>query len=94
MNEQTCMDLMAFDSQIAPMISNDDRIASLAPFSGRIEFLVYPSVESEGRFTNSASERKITKAFHERIDMPNFSVGSIAHLRLHLKAGLGTNGKR
>lgn len=69
--------VMSFDPKIASVVSCDDMVSNLTPFSGVVELLIQVSIESESGKANRALEGQIPKAFFEGIDSLEFRVCSI-----------------
>ena len=54
-NDESVEDVIAFDPEVAALISGNDVMADLPPLSRCIELLVNIPIETEGRFTNITS---------------------------------------
>lgn len=68
MDVKTFMDFIPRNAKITSVITSDYLVTDLSPFSGRVEILVNPSVETKSRFSNIPPERKIIEPFSERIN--------------------------
>jgi len=65
MNYQTSMDIITFDTQITPFVSNDYFLTKLPPLPGRIKLLIDPSVEPKCFATNYTFQRKVIEPVFE-----------------------------
>lgn len=52
MNQNLAVNIVAFCTEIKPVVSNDYETPNILPFARSIELLVDVSVESERRLTN------------------------------------------
>lgn len=66
MDAETTMDLEPIEAEVTSVVSNDDSVTSLTPFTRCVEALVHPAVEPERRLSDVAFQSEVTKAFLER----------------------------
>ena len=70
------MNLIALDSQIASVVTYDDVMTQIPPLPRRIELLIHPSVEAEGRITNSTVQFQVSIPVFNRFQALKLSVAS------------------
>jgi hypothetical protein len=61
-NDST-MDLIARNTEITPVISDNNRVSSMSPFSRAIKALIDPSIEPKGTCSYNTTEREVLKTF-------------------------------
>jgi len=66
-NHQPRMDLIAWDTKIASVVTKYDLVTNVQPFTGPVEPLVDPTVETKSSLTHLAPKDEIVKAFFKRL---------------------------
>jgi hypothetical protein len=74
MNHKSRVNLETLYPEIAAAITKDDVVSNLPPFSGGIEFLIDPSIESEGLCADLPPQCEITKAVLELLDLSKLGI--------------------
>jgi len=72
MDQQTSMDVVSNDAQIASVVTYYDFVTDLVPRSGRVELLIDPSIETECDFTDLTVKCQIRKPAFEGWNEPEF----------------------
>lgn len=70
------MDLIALNAQVTTIISNDDVVSNITPFSRTIERLVKVSIKAETRSPNRTLQTKIVKAIFKSVKVPQPGISS------------------
>lgn len=74
MYDQTVMNLVSRDSKIATFVSQDDGSASILPRTRRVEALIHPSVETEGRLADFTSQSEVFVSLDERSELTELAI--------------------
>lgn len=65
MDDDLVVNVVAFDPEIAPVVSSDHEVADLLPLTGSIELLIDPTVGTERRLRDSSTESQVTVPFFD-----------------------------
>lgn len=79
MDDDPIMNFIAFYSEIATVISDDDSVAKLTPLSRGVELLIHVSIESERRLTDVAMKSQVLEPFLDGVESSQFRVSSNHH---------------
>gem|GEM_PF-6761516 len=71
---------VAGNSQIAPIISNDNVVSKTQPFAGMIKFLINPPLKTESSFADFSIQLQITESFLKSQKRYQFRISSNTHL--------------
>lgn len=74
MNQQPLSYLIADNTQIAAIISENHFLSDIEPLSGSVKHLIYPTIKPERCCTYFTSERQVVKPIFECGETTEFSV--------------------
>jgi len=69
MNQDSAIDFMAFHSEIAAVVSDNDLIPNFFPFTGAVKDLIQISVKSKGLLSDDTVKPEVGIAFLERSEL-------------------------
>lgn len=75
MNQDSIVNIVTFDTQITTIVSRDDYVADVTPLPRRVELLIHPPFEPEGRISHSSAERQVLEALLDGFTPSELSVG-------------------